>query len=76
MWYVRIIWDDDENPDGNVQHIAENGLTVEDVEHVLHIQSRKARVEALIDHVASATRLPAITLLSSMMLLMRIQFIR
>jgi uncharacterized DUF497 family protein len=35
MWYVRIIWDDEGNPDGNVQHIAEHGLTVEDVEHVL-----------------------------------------
>jgi hypothetical protein len=27
--------DDDKNPDGNVQHIAEHGLTIEDVEHVL-----------------------------------------
>ena len=35
MWYVRIIWDEDENPNGNVQHIAEHGLTVEDVEFVL-----------------------------------------
>ncbi|HQU44566.1 MAG TPA: hypothetical protein PK867_17230, partial [Pirellulales bacterium] len=25
----------DDEPDGNVQHIAEHGLTVEDVEHVL-----------------------------------------
>ena len=35
MWYVQTIWDDDESPDGNVQHIAEHGLTVEDVEYVL-----------------------------------------
>ena len=35
MWYVRIIWDEDENPDGNVQHIAEHGLTMEDVEYVI-----------------------------------------
>ncbi len=35
MWYVRIIWDKEENPDGNTQHIAEHGLTVEDVEFVL-----------------------------------------
>lgn len=35
MWHVRIIWDDDDNPDGNVEHIAEHGLTVEDVEYVL-----------------------------------------
>jgi uncharacterized DUF497 family protein len=35
MRYLRIIWDDDTNPDGNVQHIAEHGLTIEDVEFVL-----------------------------------------
>jgi uncharacterized DUF497 family protein len=35
MRYLRIIWDDDANPVGNVQHIAEHGLTVDDVEHVL-----------------------------------------
>jgi uncharacterized DUF497 family protein len=35
MGYVRIIWDDEGNRDGNVQHIAEHGLTVEDVEYVL-----------------------------------------
>jgi uncharacterized DUF497 family protein len=35
MWYVRIIWDDDDNPDGNVQHIAEHGLNIADVEYVL-----------------------------------------
>ncbi len=35
MWHVRIIWDEDDNPDGNLCHIAEHGLTVEDVEHVL-----------------------------------------
>ena len=33
-----IIWNDD--PDENVQHIAEHGLDIEDVEHVLeHSQS-------------------------------------
>jgi uncharacterized DUF497 family protein len=35
MRYVRVIWDDDANPDGNVNHIAEHGLTIEDVEYVL-----------------------------------------
>jgi uncharacterized DUF497 family protein len=35
MRYVRVIWDDDENPDGNVSHIAEHGLTVDDVEYVI-----------------------------------------
>ncbi len=41
MQYVRIIWDDDENPDGNVQHIAEHGLTIEDIEHVLQNTSEE-----------------------------------
>ena len=31
----RIIWDLDDDPDGNVQHIAENGLTPEEVEQIL-----------------------------------------
>jgi len=35
MRIFQVIWDDDDQPDGNVQHIAEHGLTVEDVEHVL-----------------------------------------
>ncbi len=32
MWH-QIIWN--EEPDGNVEHIEEHGLTVDDVEHVL-----------------------------------------
>ena len=32
MWR-RIIWN--EEPGGNVEHIDEHGLTIEDVEHVL-----------------------------------------
>lgn len=35
MAYVEIIWDLDDEPTGNVQHIAEHGLTKEDVEHAL-----------------------------------------
>ena len=35
MDIFRIIWDDPDDPDGNVQHIAEHGLTIEDVEEVL-----------------------------------------
>ena len=35
MDFLRILWDDDDDPDGNVQHIAEHDLTVEDFEHVL-----------------------------------------
>lgn len=32
---MQCIWDDENNPDGNVQHIAEHGLTIEDVEYVV-----------------------------------------
>lgn len=33
MSWIEIIWT--EGPDGNVGHIAANGVTVEEVEHVL-----------------------------------------
>jgi uncharacterized DUF497 family protein len=33
--FFQVIWDDDDEPGGNVWHIAEHGLTVGDVEHVL-----------------------------------------
>jgi hypothetical protein len=32
---ISIIWDLDDEPEGNVQHIAENDLTKEEVEIVL-----------------------------------------
>ncbi len=35
MWYLSIIWDDSDDPPGNVSHIAEHGLSTEDVEFVL-----------------------------------------
>jgi uncharacterized DUF497 family protein len=35
MKYSSIIWDEDDDPGGNVQHIAEHDLTIEDVEAVL-----------------------------------------
>lgn len=35
MRFLQVIWDDDDCPDGNVRHIAEHGLTIEDVEYVL-----------------------------------------
>ena len=31
----RIVWDMEDDPDGNVRHIAENGLTVDEVDEVL-----------------------------------------
>jgi uncharacterized DUF497 family protein len=32
---LQIIWDLEDDPDGNVQHIAEHGVTIEEVEDVL-----------------------------------------
>jgi uncharacterized DUF497 family protein len=30
-----FFWDDENDPDGNIERIAEHDLTIEDVEHVL-----------------------------------------
>lgn len=35
MPYDVIIWDLDDDPDGNVRHCAEHGVTKEEVEQVL-----------------------------------------
>ena len=35
MGYSTAIWDLDDDPEGNVQHIAEHGITKEEVEEVL-----------------------------------------
>ena len=35
MGYLTIIWDMEDDPDGNVQHIADHDLTVDEVEEVL-----------------------------------------
>ncbi len=35
MRYLTILWDMDDEPDGNVQHLAEHGLSKEEVEEVL-----------------------------------------
>jgi hypothetical protein len=32
---MECLWDLDDDPNGNVQHIAEHGLAPEDVEHAL-----------------------------------------
>ena len=36
MRIEQIVWDLDEDPDGNVQHIAAHDLTIEEVEEVLY----------------------------------------
>jgi len=37
MRIERILWDLDDDPEGNVQHIAEHGITIEEVEDVLYV---------------------------------------
>jgi uncharacterized DUF497 family protein len=32
---AEIVWDLEDDPDGNVQHIAEHGLSIDEVESVL-----------------------------------------
>ncbi len=32
---IRVLWDLDEEPDGNVRHLAANGITKEEAEDVL-----------------------------------------
>ena len=36
MAFLWIVWDDENDPLGNVQHIAEHGLTTDEVEAVLN----------------------------------------
>ena len=36
MAFWQFIWDDPDDPDGNVQHIAQHGLTIDEVESVLN----------------------------------------
>lgn len=35
MGYLKAIWDLDDDPSGNVQHIAEHGISKKEVEDVL-----------------------------------------
>jgi uncharacterized DUF497 family protein len=35
MEFWSFFWDEEDDPEGNVEHIAEHDLTVEDVEHVM-----------------------------------------
>lgn len=35
MNFFRVLWDDPNDPDGNVEHIGEHGLTIDDVEEVV-----------------------------------------
>ena len=52
MCYTSILWDSEDDPDGNVQHIAEHGLEIEDVEWVLGASESEGR--------SNSSRLPAV----------------
>lgn len=43
MRYLSISWDRDDDPHGNVQHIADNDLSKEDVEDVLENPEREGK---------------------------------
>ena len=42
MRWIHILWDADDDPEGNVQHVADNFLTKEDVEWVLEHPQHEA----------------------------------
>jgi uncharacterized DUF497 family protein len=44
--YLRILWDDPDDPNGNVQHVLEHGLSIEDVEEVLANATSEGRSES------------------------------
>ena len=52
MDYLRIIWDDPDDELGNVSHIDEHGLSIEDVEDVLGSPTSSA--------VSQSTGLPCV----------------
>ena len=39
-----VAWDDEDDPRGNVRHIAANDLTIEEVEQVLHDPANRPAV--------------------------------
>lgn len=43
MDFSSILWDPDDDPLGNVQHIEEHGLNIEDVEFVLGAPSSEGK---------------------------------
>ena len=52
MSHRRILWDDENDPDSNVEHIAQHDLTIEDVEYVL--------LNATDEGISRSTGLPAV----------------
>ncbi len=59
MDFDFVEWDSEDEPRGNVQHIADNGLTIDEVEDVLYdpasrpVQSRSSGRPAVIGHTTT-----------------------
>ncbi len=59
MDFDFIEWDSEDEPRGNVQHIADNGLSIDEVEDVLYdpssrpIQSRSSQRPAVIGETST-----------------------
>jgi uncharacterized DUF497 family protein len=46
MSFTQFIWDEPDDPEGNVQHIAEHGLTIDEVEAVLLDPARETQSQS------------------------------
>lgn len=46
MDFLRILWDDPDDPEGNVEHIAQHGLSIDDVEEVLENPNSKGNSDS------------------------------
>lgn len=46
MDFLRILWDEPDDEEGNVQHIREHGLEIEDVEDVLMNPASRGRSQS------------------------------
>lgn len=51
-----IAWDMDDDPEGNVQHIAEHGITVEEVEEVLLCEDNPVGEQTYRRHLGTSPR--------------------
>lgn len=49
MLDAEVLWDLPDDPDGNVQHVAEHGVTIEEVEEVLSDPDNSTEVSASSD---------------------------
>ncbi len=59
MQFDFVEWDSEDDPAGNVRHVAANGLSIDEVEDVIYdpksrqVASRSSRRPALIGHTST-----------------------